>query len=182
MMETIGFLELNSIAKGVEAADAILKAAEVELIFAKAVCPGKYNVLFTGEVAAVTASLEAGERVGGEHVIDSVVIPRVHPQVIEAINLAAQPCDVNAVGVMEFYSITAAVYAADAAVKAAEVTLMDVRLGTGIGGKSFVVLSGEVAAVNEAVKCGVSAGEAQSQLVSYVVIPNPRPEIFTSLM
>ncbi|MCR5485420.1 MAG: BMC domain-containing protein [Clostridiales bacterium] len=180
-METIGFLELNSIAKGVEAADAILKAAEVELIFAKPVCPGKYNILFTGEVAAVTASLEAGERLGGEHVIDQVVIPMVHPQVIDAINLSTEPTDVNAVGVMEFYSITAAVYAADAAVKAADVTLMDVRLGTGIGGKSFVVLTGDVAAVSEAVKAGVNKGEAQGQLISEVVIPNPRREIFDSL-
>ena len=53
MLETIGFLELNSIAKGVEAADLILKTAEVDLIFAKAGCPGKYYILFTGEVAAV---------------------------------------------------------------------------------------------------------------------------------
>jgi microcompartment protein CcmL/EutN len=182
MMETIGFLELNSIARGIESADAMLKAADVQLIFSKAVCPGKYNILITGEVSAVTASLEAGERTGGEHVVDSVVIPRVHPSVIDAVNLASEPGDVNAVGVMEFYSITAAVYAADAAVKAAEVSLMDVRLGTGIGGKSFVVLTGGVAAVNEAVKCGVAACGAQSQLVSHVVIPNPRREIFTSLM
>ena len=46
MIETVGFLELNSIAKGVEAADAILKAAQVELTFAKPVCPGKYSILF----------------------------------------------------------------------------------------------------------------------------------------
>ena len=44
MYETIGFLELNSIAKGVEAADIILKTAEVELIYAKAGCPGKYYI------------------------------------------------------------------------------------------------------------------------------------------
>ena len=44
MIETVGFLELNSIAKGVEAADAILKAAQVELTFAKPVCPGKYSI------------------------------------------------------------------------------------------------------------------------------------------
>lgn len=182
MMETIGFLELNSIAKGVEAADAILKAADVELLFAKPTCPGKYTVLFTGEVAAVTASLEAGERVGEEHIIDKVVIPRVHPQVIEAINLAAEPHGVNAVGVMEFFSITAAVYAADAAVKAAEIDLIDVRLGTGIGGKSFVALTGDVAAVNEAVKCGIAAGEETGLVVAHTVIPNPRPEIFNALM
>ena len=87
----------------------------------------------------------------GEHTVDSVVIPRVHPQVIQAINLSTTPEGVNAVGVMEFYSITAAVYAADAAVKAADVTLIDVRLGIGIGGKSFAVLTGDVAAVEEAV-------------------------------
>lgn len=181
-METIGFLELNSIAKGVEAADIILKTAEVELIFALAVCPGKYSVLFSGEVAAVTASLEAGARVGGEHVVDSTVIPRVHEQVIRAMSLSTAPEGVNAVGVMEFFSITAAIYAADAAVKAADVTLIDVRLGTGIGGKSFVVLTGDVAAVNEAVRCGVAEPRGNGLLLTHVVIPNPRREIFDALL
>ena len=108
-MEAIGILESNSIAKGIEAADAILKAADTSLLFSKPVCPGKYTTLFYGDVAAVQASLEAGERVTGEHTVDSVVIPRVHPQVIQAINLSTTPEGVNAVGVMEFYSITAAV-------------------------------------------------------------------------
>ena len=107
MLETIGFLELNSIAKGVEAADLILKTAEVDLIFAKAGCPGKYYILFTGEVAAVKASLDAGAAIGGNHTVDSCVIPRVHPQVIEAINLAAEPGTPEAIGVMEFFSVTA---------------------------------------------------------------------------
>ncbi|WP_338081148.1 BMC domain-containing protein [Angelakisella massiliensis] len=182
MIETIGFLELNSIAKGIEAADAILKAAEVDLIFAKPSCPGKYHVLFTGEVAAVKASLDAGAAVGGAHVVDQCVIPRVHPQVIKAINLAAPPSERNAVGVMEFFSVTASIYGADAAVKAADVTLLDVRLGTGIGGKSFVILTGEVAAVSEAVRCGIQAENSQGMVVSSVVIPNPRQEIFDSLM
>lgn len=49
-MEAIGFLELNSIAKGIEAADAVLKAAETRLIYAKAGCPGQvYNPLFPGK-------------------------------------------------------------------------------------------------------------------------------------
>lgn len=182
MFETIGFLELNSIAKGIEAADIILKTAEVNLIFAKAGCPGKYYILFTGEVAAVNASIEAGAEAGGGHTVDYCVIPRVHPQVIQAINLAGVPDTRNAVGIMEFFSVTASVYAADAAVKAAEVDLIDVRLGTGIGGKSFVVLTGEVAAVREAVSCGVETENAKGMLVSSVVIPNPRKEIFETLL
>ena len=79
MMDTIGFLELNSIAKGVEAADIVVKTADVRLAFAKAGCPGKYYILLTGEVAAVEASLAAGAAVGCHHVVDSCLIPRVHP-------------------------------------------------------------------------------------------------------
>lgn len=178
----IGFLELNSIAKGVETADCILKTAETELIFARAGCPGKYCVFFSGEVAAVTSALEAGKVLGGSSVVDSVVIPSVHPLVLAAINQVTEPMEVSALGVMEFFSITAAVYAADAAVKAAQVDLMDVRLGTGIGGKSFVVLTGDVAAVNEAVEAGVHAPSAEGLLISRVVIPNPRREVFESLL
>ena len=181
-MEAIGILESNSIAKGIEAADAVLKAADTALLYAKPVCPGKYTILFYGDVAAVSASLDAGAAVIDAHLVDSVVIPRIHPQVIQAISLSTAPDGVNAVGVMEFFSVTAAVYAADAAAKAADVTLLDVRLGVGIGGKSFAFLSGEVAAVEEAVRCGMAAGEEKGLAVTSTVIPSPRKEIFDTLL
>ena len=182
MMNTIGFLELNSIAKGVEVADTVLKTAAVNLVFSKAGCPGKYYLLFTGEVAAVQASLDAGHTIGSSHVVDSCIIPRIHPQVIKAINMTNMPEEMRAIGVMEFFSVTASVYGADAAVKTANVDLVEVRLGTGIGGKSFVVLTGEVAAVSEAVKAGVNTPNAEGMLVSSVVIPSPHPELLESLM
>lgn len=181
-MEAMGILESNSIAKGIEAADAVLKAADTALLYAKPVCPGKYTILFYGDVAAVSASLDAGAAVIDAHLVDSVVIPRIHPQVIQAISLSTAPDGVNAVGVMEFFSVTAAVYAADAAAKAADVTLLDVRLGVGIGGKSFAVLTGEVAAVEEAVRCGMAAGEEKGLVVTSTVIPSPRKEIFDTLL
>lgn len=181
-METIGFLEFNSIAKGIEAADIVLKTAEVSLIFSRSGCPGKYYLLFYGEVAAVKASLDAGQKLAGDHVVDSCVIPRVHPQVIRAINMTNIPDAMEAVGVMEYYSVTASIYSADAAVKAADVDLVDVRLGTGIGGKSFVILTGQVAAVNESIKAGISTPNAEGMLVSSVVIPSPHPELLDTLM
>ena len=181
-MEAIVILESNSIAKGIEAADAVLKAADTALLYAKPVCPGKYTILFYGDVAAVSASLDAGAAVIDAHLVDSVVIPRIHPQVIQAISLSTAPDGVNAVGVMEFFSVTAAVYAADAAAKAADVTLLDVRLGVGIGGKSFAVLTGEVAAVEEAVRCGMAAGQEKGLAVTSTVIPSPRKEIFDTLL
>ena len=71
---------------------------------------------------------------------------------------------------------------ADAAVKAADVNLIEVRLGTGIGGKSFVTLTGEVAAATEACKAGAAAGGQNGMLLNSVVIPSPREEIFRAVM
>ena len=128
-MEAIGILESNSIAKGIEAMDVVLKAADTRLLYAKTVCPGKYTILFYGDVAAVQAAADAGSLSLAHHLVDSIVIPRIHPQVIQAIGLSTEASQGNAVGIMEFYSVAGAVYGADAAVKAAEVTLLDIRLG-----------------------------------------------------
>ena len=65
---------------------------------------------------------------------------------------------------------------------AADVSLLDVRLGTGIGGKSFVILVGDVAAVTESVRCGIHTPNAEGMLVASVVIPNPSPELFNRLL
>ncbi|MFQ8767585.1 MAG: BMC domain-containing protein [Oscillospiraceae bacterium] len=107
--------DYNSIAKGMEVADCVLKTAEVKPVFSRAGCPGKYYLLFTGEVAAVQESIDAGCRLGGQFVVDHCVIPRVHPQVISAIHSATMLDNMRAIGVMEFFSVTASVYAADAA-------------------------------------------------------------------
>lgn len=180
-METIGFLELNSIAKGIEAADAMLKAAEVSLIAARTSCPGKYQVLVSGEVAAVQSSVEAGIDIAHGCVVDSLVIPRVHPQVIEAINMSTLPEHMNAVGIVEYFSVTASILGADAAAKAAEVTLLEVRLGTGIGGKSFVTLTGDVSAVEAGVEAASAPAQEAGMLVNSVVIPSPDVELFKNL-
>jgi len=182
MPDAIGFMEFSSIAKGMEAADAALKAADVRLAFARPCCPGKYTVLFGGEVAAVKSALEAGLETGGSAAVDSCLIPRVHPQVLSAV-FDANEADVDgALGVMEFYSVTAAIFAADAAVKAAEVQCAQLRLAAGIGGKSFVCLTGQVAAVTHAVECGVGTREAEGMVLSHVVIAGPRREILDSLL
>lgn len=181
-MITVGFIELNSIAKGIEAADTILKAADTELLYAKPCCPGKFQILFSGEVAAVKSSMDAANRSAAPYVVDSVVIPHIHEQVTKAINQSTYPEELQAVGVMEYFTITASVYGADAAAKAANVTLLDIRLGTGIGGKSFVVMTGEVAAVREAVAAGTKQAAEQGLLISEVVIPNPRPEVLDALL
>jgi microcompartment protein CcmL/EutN len=180
-MDAIGFLELNSISKGIEAADAMLKAAQVRLVTAKPSCPGKYNILVTGNVGAVQSSMKAGEAAGGSHVVDRLLIPRIHQQVVEAVNMSAIPERMQAIGVLEYFSVAASIIGADAAVKAAEIALIEIRLGTGIGGKSFVVMTGDVAAVKVAVKSGELAAEENGMLVSSTVIASPHKELYRCL-
>ena len=60
MGNAIGMIELSSIAEGVNTADVMVKAANVELIHASTVCPGKYVAIVHGEVGAVRASMKAG--------------------------------------------------------------------------------------------------------------------------
>ena len=123
MKRAIGFIELNSIAKGVETADIVLKTAAVRLLFSKASCPGKYYIFFTGDVAAVQASVDSGLVIAGDHAVDSCVIPNIDEKVVQAVNMTNIPEEMAAIGVMEYFSVTASVYSADAAVKAADVDL-----------------------------------------------------------
>jgi len=174
-------IETNSIPMGVNAGDAMLKAATVELVCAQPVCAGKYIVLVTGEVAAVKESVEAGKEVAGSRLVDSMIISHIHPQVPKAINACNEIGQVSAVGVMEAFSLCAAVVVADAAVKAADVQLIDVRLGRGLGGKAFITLTGEVAAVRAAIAAGEKMPEAAGLMSESVVIPSPHPDIIQSL-
>ena len=180
-MNALGMIETNSIPVGVNAGDAMLKAATVKLVAAQPVCAGKYIVIVTGEVAAVNESVAAGKAAAGQRLVDSMVISHVHKQVPKAINACNEIGKVAAVGVMEAYSLCAAVVVADAAVKAADIQLMDIRLGRGLGGKSFITMTGEVAAVRAAVSAGEKVPEAHGMLSESVVIPSPHPDMIQSL-
>lgn len=180
-MNALGMIETNSIPIGINAGDAMLKAAAVSLVAAQPICAGKYIVLVTGEVAAVKESVEAGKEVAGSLLVDSMVISHVHEQVPKAINACNEIGKVAAVGVMEAFSLCTAVVVADAAVKAADVDLIDIRLGRGLGGKAFITLTGEVAAVRAAVAAGEKTPEAKGMLSQSVVIPSPHPDLIQSL-
>lgn len=182
MMNSIGLIELNSIARGIETSDVMLKAGNVDLVFAKPVCPGKFIVLIYGDVGSLHTAMEAGLETGGNHVVNHLTIPRVHPSLIPAINAAVEIKDVEALGVVEYFDITAAVMGADAAAKTGNVKLMEVRLGMGIGGKSFFTLCGQVSDVKSAVEAGLADAEHRGTVVNSCVIPSPTPDLFRQLL
>ena len=87
----IGMIEMNSIAKGYAVGDAMLKAANVEIVFNRTICPGKFMVMVAGDVAAVESAMSAGLDMGSETIVDELIIPNVHPSVFSAISGNGSP-------------------------------------------------------------------------------------------
>jgi microcompartment protein CcmL/EutN len=159
-----------------------VKKAPIASIKAGTVQPGKYLVLITGQVAEVDESLRAGIEWGGASVIDTVFLPQVHPSVVEAVGGGRVEGVGAALGVIETSDVAATIQAADAGVKGAEVTLREIRLADGLGGKAFCVFQGEVQDVEAAVEIGVGALPTLEVLVSQVVIPQLHPEMGENLL
>ena len=176
----LALLEFSSIAAGIQAADAMVKRAPIDVIKAGTVQPGKYLVLVGGQVADVEESLAAGREVGGAAavLVDVVYLPQVHPEVVEAIGGGRVPRVTDALGVIETTTVAAAIHAADAGIKGAEVRLVEVRLADGLGGKGIVLFSGLVADVEAAVEIGVGVLERPNLLVRQVVIPQLHPQMW----
>ena len=81
----LALLELDSIAAGIGAGDAMAKRAPIDVLRAGTVHPGKYLILVCGAVADVEEALEAGREVGASAVLDVVFLPNAHPELVAAI-------------------------------------------------------------------------------------------------
>ena len=181
MIKAVGMIETISVIRGIEATDAMLKAAEVALVFARPVCTGKWLVMVEGDVAAVRTSVEAGADIAGEYLQDQMVIPNLHPLVIPALSAVGQVEKGPALGAVETFTVSSGVRAADAAAKMADIDLLEVRMAIALGGKCFLLFTGEVSAVSSAVEAAARQASEEGLLVTTIVIPNPRSELIEAL-
>lgn len=181
-LQAVGMIEFNSIAVGIQAADAMLKAAQVAPLIIKTICPGKFVAAVHGDVASVKAAVGAGLDTAGGVAVDHFLLPNIAPEVVSALSCTGEQQPGNAVGVIETYSAASAVVAADTAVKASQVTIMEVRLAMGLGGKAICLLSGDVASVQAAVSNASAAVAETGLLVRQVVISGISPELLPYIM
>ncbi len=179
---SIGLIELSSIAAGFQVCDAMLKAADVELVLSRTICSGKYMVLVRGDVAGVESAVQAGCQTGDFSVIDTFVIPNVHEDIFPAISGTTNVGQLEALGIIESFSVASLIEGADAMAKAANVQLVEVRLAMALGGKAFASVTGSVSAVRSAVEAGAQAIGRKGLLVNKVVIPQPRPELLREMI
>jgi len=180
MHESIGMIELSSVGIGYQVQDAMLKAADVSLVLGRTICSGKYINVVTGRVAAVEASVAAGLQAAPDGVIDTLVIPNIHEGVFPALSQSVQIPDgePGALGVVETFSAASTLLAADAAAKAAAITLFRIHLAMALGGKGFLLMSGSVANCRTGVDVAAAVAREKGLLVSAVLIPGPSRELF----
>jgi len=167
----IALVETNSVAVGILVGDAMVKKAVVQLLEARPICPGKYMVLIGGEVGPVRESFQVGVATAADTLVDRLFLPNVHRSVFPALMSATPPRGAEALGIIETVTAAVCIVAADAAVKAADVQLLEIRLANGLGGKSFVLMEGIVADVEAAMAAGVALVRQEGLLVRQVIIP-----------
>ena len=178
----LALVEFATIATGMRAGDAMAKKAPIARLAAGTVQPGKYLVLISGAVAEVEESLKAGRESGGSYVVDFVFLPQVHPAVVEAIaGSNARSMRGPSLGVIETSGVAAAIHAADAGVKGAQVLLLEVRLADGLHGKGLVLYTAEVQDVEAALEAGARAIDA-SLLIDQVIIPQLHKEMGANIV
>lgn len=182
MQRAIGMVEFNSIARGIYAADQMVKISEVDIVTASTACPGKYIAIVHGDVAAVEDSVRIGERMAEEFFVDSIVIPNVDPGVFPAITGSTMPQRVQAIGIMESFSLATMIICADQILKAAELEAIELRLGNGLGGKAYFTYTGDVAAVKSGTDAGEAIAKEKGLLVNSEVIPSPSEVLVPSLL
>ena len=177
----LGVLELGTIARGVVSADAALKRAPAVLLSSRAVSGGKHLVMLEGGVAEVAEALAAGALAAGEHLLDRVELAAADAQVWPMLGAPVTPPDwspdpaAEAVAIIETRTVCAAIAAADAACKAADVAVQDVRFAVDLAGKAYFTLTGALGAIQAAAAAGAEA--AGDRLVGLEVIAQPSPDL-----
>jgi microcompartment protein CcmL/EutN len=182
MSKAIGMVEYKTVSTGLLAADTMLKTAQVEIIEAQTVCPGKYIFLLKGDLSAVNACIEIARNRYSEHLIDSFILGNPHESIFSAIYGTTQIEKMQALGVLETFSVASIIVAADEAAKTAEVELIELRIARGMCGKSYMMLTGEIAAVEAAIEKAKKAVGEGSMLLDSAIIANPDSKLAKSIL
>jgi len=181
-LKAIAMIELNSIAKGVQTADEMLKTADVDLVMAQPICAGKYMVLVSGDVDSVERASQVGKENAGEFLVDDFVIPNVHSSVFPALTATTRIQDIDSLAVIETFSVAAAIKPADYAVKKADLEINRIHVAMAIGGKGYVVLTGNMEALKSAVEPAIEYTKEEGMLAGYTLIDNPHEELLKELI
>ena len=181
MKKALGMIEFKTVASGITATDVMLKTADVEVVQANPVCPGKYLATIAGELSSVRAAIDAAEAYNPAMLVDKFVLGNPHESVQPAISGALEVQNKAAIGILETFTAASAVVAADTAAKTALIELVEVRLAKGMCGKSYIILTGSVSSVTAAIE-RAKAGVGGGMFLDGSVIAGPDERLWESIL
>jgi microcompartment protein CcmL/EutN len=177
----IGIAEFKSIAKGVEMLDMMTKRAAVKIVDNRAICVGKFFVIISGDVADVSAAIDAVTENSGPELVGAKVIPSLADGVAEKINAQIDTTDIGAIGIVETKDINTGLYCANYIKKSSQVTILRISIQFGMGGKAVVLFTGDVASVNNGIEVAKEKAHDSEKIIAAVAIPSPSKELVSNL-
>ena len=181
MKKALGMIEFKTVASGITATDVMLKTADVEVVQANPVCPGKYLATIAGELSSVRAAIDAAEAYNPAMLIDKFLLGNPHEDIQPAICGAIEVKNKSAIGILETFTAAASVVAADTAAKTALVELVEIRLAKGMCGKSYIILTGSVSSVTAAIE-RAKAGVEDGMFLDSSIIAGPDERLWESIL
>jgi len=177
----LALIEVNSIPVGILTADAMLKEAPLAVVKTGTVHNGKYLILIAGSVASVEAGFKKGMSKSGDDLLDAVFLPDIHPDVYEASLGERKECGDEAIAIVEMATVAAVLRGSDAAMKGANVQLVEIRMADDLGGKAIVIYAGKVEEVEVASLLSEKALGEKELMLSQTIIPRVDPELASQL-
>lgn len=144
---------------GLRALDALSKEAPVSVLNAGTVQGGLFLLLFGGDVESVGRSHERACHIASGAVVDEVFLAHAEERLLPALRDArrAWPCAGDTLGVLQVASPPTLLRAVDAALKGANVELVELRIADGLAGRGVASLWGETHDVEAAAELGRAA-------------------------
>ncbi|HEX4925680.1 MAG TPA: BMC domain-containing protein [Bdellovibrionales bacterium] len=172
----VGIFEIASLARGYALMDRILKKAPVKILEASYMTPGKFFILFNGDEASVHESFHDVLQSSKKDLLDSVLIPNLHEQVLPGLYGQLKTQVTDSVAVVETASMASGLIAADRSIKDANVTLIEIRSSRGIGGKCLYFVTGRLEEAQASVEAAERALHERGTLLHTEVIANPHED------
>ncbi len=178
----LAIVEFSDIPTGIYAADAMLKKAPIAFIKCGTITRGRYLVMIGGSTAAVEEARDEGLARGGDQVLDHLLLADVHPRVYDAIVGTRRAGGQGAVAIVETDTVASNVRAAEAALKATDVELIEIRLAdTGLSGKGVSLYQGDLHQIEEAVRVARAFLEGAGAGMRHRVIPSPHEGLLAQI-
>lgn len=181
--EALALVEVDSVARGLRALDALLKKAPVQVLEANLVEPGRFLLLFAGGVAEVEESYAEALVLACDGTVDKLLLPMAHPALLAGLRgTEDREGELDTLGVVEGSQVASTLHACDRSLKDAEVALAGIRVAGGLGGRAYYVVHGLQHDVEAALEAGEHVLQERAALHRSECIARPHPEMLAWLL